>query len=586
MDHRVSGYHGKLPRLCTRWLFETAVSQSAEVSLMFRRLLIVVALLVMSAPALGVNPETEVAGATSKWFTGELIQQTGLNCSTAILGEPYTEVMVSGYSSYGGAPNGGLPRVGQGYYTSLLLAIPGNPCGSGVSAVETEVILPPGTQVDTSRPIRCFGQPRGANTFLELTGGTWSHLGSTGAYCPTQVGPAIYTQGAVSVGFRPIVNGQFFQVFVPVISSTQLVGLGNFNDRFMWTVTATGVYANPALSSVWANVFPASNVGQGPFVYFARQPAAIPYWDAAASSSPDLRNRVELFANFYTAGLAGIVSYVMTRTDTNATVWSSSSDPSFNGAVGAGQDLVQINATGTAAGPNGGYSPVAFDPPGTPGNVAGEWNVPMRVTWTFTPTGGVPVSGTSSFTTLPGPDGDGDGVADATDACPLVKGTLANGCLPSPLTDPDGDGVFGVADLCPIVDGKGRLDGCPPVAPSPPLVTTSVGTKKQAIFRSAALAKGIKVPITCTGAVRVTVRVVVTKKLAKARLALAAPAAGLIVASGIGDCSPGATVMVKLVSKPKLRTKLRALKAFLPAQLVVKVPSPNPSPKVVTIRLR
>ena len=363
---------------------------SAEVPLMFRRLLIALTLLVMSSPALGVNPETEIAGATGKWFTGELIQQTGLNCATAILGEPYTEVMVSGYSSYGGAPNGGLPRVGQGYYTSLLLAVPGNPCGSGVSAVATEVILPPGTQVDTSRPIRCFGQPQGAGTFIELTGGTWSHLGSSGAYCPSQVSPAIYTQGAVSVGFRPIVNGQFFQVFLPVISSTQLVGMGNFNDRFMWTTNATGVYANPALSSVWANVFAASNVGQGPFVYFARQPAAIPYWKATASSSPDLRNRVELFANFYTAGLAGTVSYTMTRTDTNTQVWSSTQDGAgFNGVVPVGLDLVQITATGDAAGPNGGYSPVAFDPPGTPGNPAGEWNVPMLVTWTFTPNVGL-----------------------------------------------------------------------------------------------------------------------------------------------------------------------------------------------------
>ena len=554
---------------------------------MFRRLLIALTLLVMSSPALGVNPETEIAGATGKWFTGELIQQTGLNCATAILGEPYTEVMVSGYSSYGGAPNGGLPRVGQGYYTSLLLAVPGNPCGSGVSAVATEVILPPGTQVDTSRPIRCFGQPQGAGTFIELTGGTWSHLGSSGAYCPSQVSPAIYTQGAVSVGFRPIVNGQFFQVFLPVISSTQLVGMGNFNDRFMWTTNATGVYANPALSSVWANVFAASNVGQGPFVYFARQPAAIPYWKATASSSPDLRNRVELFANFYTAGLAGTVSYTMTRTDTNTQVWSSTQDGAgFNGVVPVGLDLVQITATGDAAGPIGGYSPVAFDPPGTPGNPAGEWNVPMLVTWTFTPNVGLSVSGSATFTTLPGPDTDGDGVADTTDGCPAVKGTLANGCLPGPLTDPDGDGVFGVADLCPAVNGQGRLDGCAPVLSPPAAVTASVGTKKQAIFRSAALAKGIKVPITCTGAARVTVQIVVTKKLAKARLKLAAPATGLIVASGVGNCTPGTRLMVKLVSKPKVRPKLKALTAFLSAQLVAKLPSPSPAPKVVTIRLR
>ena len=39
-----------------------------------------------------------------KWISGDFLQQTGLNCSTAILGEPYTEVMVSGSASYGGLP--------------------------------------------------------------------------------------------------------------------------------------------------------------------------------------------------------------------------------------------------------------------------------------------------------------------------------------------------------------------------------------------------------------------------------------------------------------------------------------------------
>jgi hypothetical protein len=561
---------------------------------MFRRLVVILlAFLASTSAASAVVPETEVAGAGSKWFSGDLIQQTGLNCSTAILGEPYTEVMVSGVASYGGAPNGGLPRVGQGYWTSLLLSVPGNPCGSGVAAVATEVILPPGTQVDTSRPIRCFGLPRNANDWVELTGGTWSHLGSSGSYCPAQAGPGVYTQGAVFVGFRPLASGQLFQVFLPVISSQQLVGMGNFNHRFMWTTTSTGVYANPGLTTVWANVFPPSNVGQGPFVYFARQPAAIPWWKADAPTSPDLRNRVELFANFYTAGLAGTVSYVIRRTDNGTTVWTSANDgAAFNGNVPAGQDLVQIIATGSAAGPNGGYSPVAFDPPGTPGKLAGEWDVPMEVIWTFTPSGGSPVNGAASFRTLAGPDSDGDGIADVTDACPAVKGTLANGCLPGPQADPDKDGVFGAADLCPDKDGQGSLNGCPATTsgPTPPVTappaTALLGTKRLAIFRSAALAKGLRVPVTCTGAARVAVKIVVSKKLAKARLNITAPKTGMVVAAAVGNCVPGSKLQVKLVSKRALRKKLAALRAFLPAQLVATLPRPSPAPKVVPIRLR
>lgn len=539
---------------------------------MLRRLILVLlAFLVLAPAASAVSPEVTIAGPTSKWFSGGLIQQTGLNCSTAILGEPYTEVMVSGIGSYGGAANGGLPRVGQGYWTSLLLSVPGFPCGSGVSAVATEVILPPGTQVDTSRPIRCFGLPRNAADWVELTGGAWNHLGSTGQYCPTQVFPAVYTPGGVSVGFRPIANGQLFQVFVPVVSSNQLVGMGDFNHRFMWTTTATGVYANPGLSSVWANVFAASNVGQGPFVYFEKDPAAVPFWKADAPATPvDLRNRAEFWANFYTAGLAGTVSYVIRRTDTNGVVWDSAPNGG-NLPVPAGLDLAQIIPAGDALGPNGGFVPVAFD-------AATEWNVPMAITWTFTPTVGSPVSATATFRTLAGPDTDGDGVADVQDACPAAKGTLANGCLPAPATDPDGDGIFGAADTCPAAKGNGALDGCP--------TTAKLGTKVKALFKSAALAKGVTVPVTCSGVAKVTISIVVTKALAKSRLKVTAPKTGLVVATVSGTCTPGATLKLRLVSKKTLRAKLKALKAPLAARLVGKLPAPSPTPKAVAIKLR
>lgn len=533
----------------------------------------------LAASASAATPEVTVSGPNGKWFTGSLIQQTGLNCSTAILGEPYTEVMVSGYAAYGGAPNGDVVRVGTGYWAALTLAIPGNPCGTGSSAVATEVILPPNTVVDASRPIRCFGQPRGATDWVELTGGQWSAFGQSGPYCPAQVGPAVYTQGAVGVGFRPLANGQLFTIMVPVVSSSQLVGMGDFNHRFMWTTTATGVYANPGLSSAWVNVFPASNAGSSPFVYFARDPAAQPFWlESAGAGPPDLRNRVEFWANFYTAGQGGTVSFQVRRLDNNALAWDSTTDPTFNGTVAPGQNIVQILPTGNAVGPNGGYSPIAFDPPG-------EWGVPMRVTWTFTPTSGPAVSNSADFTTLTGPDGDGDGVADSADACPAVKGTLSNGCLPAPLTDPDGDGVFGAADLCPTASGAGSLNGCPPatIDARPPL---TVGTKANTVLRAVTLAKGLRIPITCNRATKVTLTIVVSKKLAKSRLKIAAPAKGLVVATGTGTCTAGAALKVKVVSKKTLRKKLAALKTPLPASLVTTLPSPAVSPKAIPVRLK
>lgn len=117
---------------------------------------VLVALLALPvAPAAAVNPPDVVGGVGSKWTSGTLLSQTGLNCSTAILGSAYTEIMVSGIASYGGLPS--VPKVGDEYWTSFLVSIPGNPCGSGSANVVTTMILPPSTEIDTSRQIRCFG---------------------------------------------------------------------------------------------------------------------------------------------------------------------------------------------------------------------------------------------------------------------------------------------------------------------------------------------------------------------------------------------------------------------------------------------
>jgi hypothetical protein len=211
---------------------------------MSRRLLaalILAALLMAMLPAgaSALDPEQTVAPGAS-WFSGDLIQQTGENCSTAILGSAYTEVMVSGIASYGGVT--GIPQVGQRYYTSFLVSIPGNPCGPGSSSVATDLVLPPNTEVDTSAPIRCFGQPRNASTFVELTGGSWSAFGASGPYCPTAASPSSLQSGALSFGFRPLASGQLFEIFVPVKSTAPLVGIGaSPADGFRWLTNATGV---------------------------------------------------------------------------------------------------------------------------------------------------------------------------------------------------------------------------------------------------------------------------------------------------------------------------------------------------------
>ncbi len=59
----------------------------------------------------------------------------------------------------------------------------------------------------------------------------------------------------------------------------------------------------------------------------------------------------------------------------------------------------------------------------------------------------------------PPPDTDGDGIIDALDKCPTVKGLAKyDGC---PIPDTDKDGINDEEDKCPTVPGLARYQGCP-----------------------------------------------------------------------------------------------------------------------------
>ncbi len=66
---------------------------------------------------------------------------------------------------------------------------------------------------------------------------------------------------------------------------------------------------------------------------------------------------------------------------------------------------------------------------------------------------------TEEVVDAPVKDTDGDGIPDATDACPMVPGNDGTGC-PLPV-DADNDGVLDNVDKCPGVTGV-PPDGCPP----------------------------------------------------------------------------------------------------------------------------
>jgi hypothetical protein len=564
------------------------------------RVLAVLAAL-LALPAATAQAVTEppqlLAGANSKWISGDLLSQTGLNCSTAILGEPYTEIMVSGIASYGGLQS--VPKVGQQYWTGFLVSIPGNPCGSGSSSVVTTLVLPPHTQtaIDATHPIKCFGLPRNATSttpWQDVTNQSWSFLGSSGPYCPTQPSVSPYHQGGLQFGFRPLANGQLFWIFVPVKSDAQLVGAGTSPaDGFRWLTDATGVYANPGLSTVWANVLP--NAGANPFVYFAQEPAAIPFWKEDALNDPGngnitTKSRVEWLANLYSAGKAGNFCWQLhkvTPPDPGLKIDSCSPPwPGWDPTITNAGDLWQVFGSGEAKGPNGGYSPLYYDddPPGTS----------FFVRWRFIPTdGSAPVFKDAPFTTLTGPDQDGDSVPNnGADACPGVKGTLPNGCLPAVQADPDKDGVYGAADLCPNQDGQGAANGClggivpdipkPPDPPKPtPLVATLL-TKSGTVFKKASLTKGAPVKFECTVDSAASGVLSITKKVAtKLRIKTKKKQKTVGIASGKGQCKAVGGGSLKLKLLRAYATKVKKAKKPFPASLAVKLTAAGQTPVTV-----
>lgn len=75
-----------------------------------------------------------------------------------------------------------------------------------------------------------------------------------------------------------------------------------------------------------------------------------------------------------------------------------------------------------------------------------------------------------TFTSITGPDGDGDGVPDSEDNCPLTPnadqadtdadtiGNVCDACPLDPLNDVDGDGICGDVDNCPNTSNPDQAD--------------------------------------------------------------------------------------------------------------------------------
>ena len=214
--------------------------------------------------------------------------------------------------------------------------------------------------------------------------------------------------------------------------------------------------------------------------------------------------------------------------------------------------------------------------------------------WIFTYAGGGPAFRDVTFHTLAGADQDGDGVANnGTDACPTVKGTLPNGCLPAVQDDADKDGVYGGDDKCPNVDGQGALNGCPggivPIIPDPPKpdVLTGIlsGVKKGATLKKTALGKGLAVKFTCSVDSSAKGALSITKKTA-AKLKIKTKKKTLTIASGKGQCSKAAGGSLKLKLSRAYAKKVKRAKKKFPASLTVGLTAPNQTPVAMKLPVK
>lgn len=481
--------------------------------------------------------------SNSKWFTGSSGQTYGTNCSTAILGSSYPEVMEMAYSMYGGTT--GSVRVGDQYWAMVHIAVTGNPCPNGSDIIATDLAMPPGTSFDPARPIRCFSTPMHSQDYYESTNEGWDMrpigINAYGRTCPTGLTPSSTGHG-VGLDFRGLASGQNFLMYVPVKSTVPLVGMGNSDHRFVWLVNPSVAYDYFG-TQTWANVFAAGS--NTPRVYYTRDPAVIPYWDTTKPVGQ--QNWAKIFASVYTNYKAGpiCVNLYLGTIVGGAPYYQTCGSPADPGS----SDSFTLYSDD----PNDGVK-ILWDPP--------EYGQQFTAQITFTPSGEPTVkSDPVTFKVLSGPDEDQDGVAnDGTDLCPTAHGNPPTGC-PPPMaaSDSDGDGVPNSRDACPNVGQIGAVSGCP---------TLTAGFGKLPKFKRAKLAKGVSFPVSCSLDTPVKADLVVKAAVAKKlKLKVKKGAKTVSIGSAKGTCKASGGLKLKLKLSSKAKRKVTKSKKSIKATI-------------------
>jgi hypothetical protein len=200
-------------------------------------------------PDRGDSLSTTGAANTPKWISGNSAYQSGTNC--IILGQPYTEQMVGGFTSYWGTEDVSYPKIGDRYWGSIYVTVTGNTCPYGIADVSTDIKLPDGTELavnpnstDPNDKIRCYLTTREGKTG-EVTGQTWNapwDRNFSGKMCnPT---PGNTGADGIDLGYRLLAQGTSFHLVFPLRSTKKLSGIADTGNSRLTTALRSGVNTN------------------------------------------------------------------------------------------------------------------------------------------------------------------------------------------------------------------------------------------------------------------------------------------------------------------------------------------------------
>lgn len=195
------------------------------------KLLLVVALVVVPSRR---------AEAAPSWFDGVAVSSYIISCTSIIFPPAITVVGMSAYNSIYVDVNA-LPRVGQVYYSRVIVAGIGDTCSGGY-AVAPEIVLPSGVFIGTStvNPIYCqLGDiSTGARTTL--------------SNCPSGTTPGIYSSGIslapgnIATNGWTVPQGKFLEIIVPIFSTRPLQANVS-SDNLLFVVKTADGNSNPIL---------------------------------------------------------------------------------------------------------------------------------------------------------------------------------------------------------------------------------------------------------------------------------------------------------------------------------------------------